>query len=253
VNISGSIPNTFVAMTSCDMTYLRDHGPAFTASVAKAGNSCHIHTVNPSPNYHFSKIERYFKNAFEKLRINETQNITFTTSKFNIRKLSNEEIRTYYACSRFLVAERLLHFGCNSLFITDIDCVFMFRVDPPNTDLGIFLRNSLPGTVGWESEGTKVAAGAVYYSEKMLYFAQEVATTIMENPLVWFLDQVALSKAYEKHKDHLAVHKYTKDFLDWEFLPKTTIWTGKGLRKHDNLTYVYKKNEFTKMFDKAVV
>jgi hypothetical protein len=41
--------------------------------------------------------------------------------------------------------------------------------------------------------------------------------------------------------------------MDWEFREGTNIWTGKGPRKYDNPVYVGKKDQFTKMFQEALL
>ena len=251
MNLTGQIPSNFAAMTSCDMEYLKDHGPAFVASVGKAGNNSHVHTVNPSLSY--ARLADILNIGFQKLKISEGQRLSLTTSSFDIKGLSSESTRTYYACSRFLAAAELLNHGCGPLFITDIDCLFMDHVDIPDANIGLFLRDPLPGTFGWENEGTRVAAGAVYYAANMELFAREVANTIEQSPLVWFLDQVAISRAYQNFKQYLTIHKYTEDFMDWEFREGTNIWTGKGNRKYDNPIYVGKKDQFTKMFQEALL
>ena len=69
MNLTGQIPSNFAAMTSCDMEYLKDHGPAFVASVAKAGNNCHVHTVNPSLSY--ARLADILNIGFQKLKISE--------------------------------------------------------------------------------------------------------------------------------------------------------------------------------------
>jgi hypothetical protein len=248
--IHGNFQNNFFAMTSCDPLYLADHGPAFVASVAKAGNNCHINVVLPTQSAMID-IADYTK-AFRALRKYNTQSISFTFSEFDITGKKNEEIRTYYACSRFIVASDLLNFGSGSMFITDVDCIFMDVVPEPDANLGIFLRESLPGTVGWEAEGTRVAAGAVYYNRNIGMFADSVSSIIQSSPLAWFLDQVALSRCYTDYKDSMNVHLYDSKFMDWEFIEGTTIWTGKGPRKYNNPVYVAKKNEYTKMFREAL-
>ena len=39
------------------------------------------------------------------------------------------------------------------------------------------------------------------------------------------------------------------EFMDWEFIEGTTIWTGKGPRKYDNPVYVGKKEEFADLLE----
>ena len=68
--------------------------------------------------------------------------------------------------------------------------------------------------------------------------------------LRWFVDQVALYEQYieegwDKRSDFI---DFGANVMDWQFLPDSYIWTGKGDRKYNNTTYVNKKVEFHKCF-----
>jgi hypothetical protein len=123
----------------------------------------------------------------------------------------------------------------------------MKKIEEPSAQVGLFLREPLPGTQGWENQGTRVAAGAVYYSREAVDFAEQVSTRIRKGPILWFLDQVAISEIYQQNLSNYQYEYFDDKFMDWEFVEGTTIWTGKGPRKYDNQTYVAKKNEFDRM------
>lgn len=246
--IKGEIPTKFTTLVSCDPVYLRAHGPAFVASAGLCNNRIHLHIIDPSEDdmqFAFdlrTKMINMCGSTFDRMTITSERAILFDANGI---PFSAESRRTYYACSRFLVADQLFFLGSNSLFITDIDSLFMTQIDEPAADIGLFLRDHIPGTVGWEERGTKVAAGAVYYNKSHAWFASEVAHIIMHSDFRWFLDQVALNMTYEKHKDDIAkFHQFTPKFLDWEFVEGTSIWTGKGPRKTDNPRYVEQKIKF---------
>jgi len=241
MKIIGDIPNTFTSLASCDSLYMREHAPALAASCALVDNDLHVHMINPMHD-DFTTLQVINEGA---KKLNDKFRLTVSYEESDLRKLSAEERRTYFACNRFLVANELLALGSDSLFITDVDCLFMQHVSQADATLGLFLREALPGTVGWEREGTKVAAGAVYYHKSIGWFAKEVADIISNNPYRWFLDQAALSRVYQKHKLDIDNFRcFDEKFLDWKFKQGTTIWTGKGARKHDNPIYVSKKKEF---------
>lgn len=235
----GEIPTGFVIMSSCDPVYLRAHAPAWIASCALAGNNAHLHIINPSDDdLAFAYTLRL---RAKKLNTDFVMTITADDTK---QHLEPEALRTYYACNRFLFARDMLNHANVSMLITDVDCLLMRRVYEPKADFGIFLREPLPGTVGWEREGSRVAAGAVYYSKQVPGIAEAVAQLIDSNDLRWFLDQAALSAVYNSVKDKVKMHYFDSTFLDWEFVEGTNIWTGKGPRKYDNPTYVAKKEWF---------
>ena len=136
---------------------------------------------------------------------------------------------------------------CEAAIILDIDNILMNEVQWNNCDIGLFLRDPLPGTVGWEHESTHVAAGIVSYSTPLgLDFLNRVSDKIKSyKELRWFADQNALWKVYEENKHKLSTFVYDGSIMDWEFKPDTMLWTGKGPRKYDDPTYVSKDNELT--------
>jgi len=240
----GDIPDSFTALASCDSDYLYVHAPALAASCALSDNKLHLHVINASQkDWAFMQKLRLCAQ-----KLSGRVNMTLSSEDTDLSTLSKEEARTYYACNRFLVAQQLLELGSASMFISDVDSLFMRHVDEPDADIGLFLRDPLPGVTGWEAEGTRIAAGAVYYNKnRAKVFAAEVSNIIMLGQLRWFLDQYALSTSYRKHEHSIKLHKYTDKFMDWEFIIGTNIWTGKGPRKYDNIKYVNKKKDFENM------
>lgn len=231
----------FTTLVSCDSVYLHDHAPAFAASAAVYNNQSHIHIINPEAD----DLTFAYKLRDNMTRITKNALLTISHENTDLSALSKEERRTYYACNRFLLADELFNLNSGSLFITDVDSIFMAHIEEPNAQLGLFLRESIPNTIDWEQEGTKVAAGAVYYNKSIAWFAKKVADIIRNNELRWFLDQMAINSVYRKYKHEITeFHQFTSQFLDWEFADGTSIWTGKGPRKFDNPRYVSQKNIF---------
>ena len=128
----------------------------------------------------------------------------------------------------------------------DTDCIFMNDFEYPETPTGYFPREALPGTIGWEAKGTRVAAGCVYTDSRALPIAQAIAKRIEQGPMRWFIDQIALAEIFELVNDN-DVTKFDGNFMDWEFIEGTVIWTGKGPRKHENETYLEAKNKFNRL------
>jgi hypothetical protein len=237
-------PDKLCVMTSCDQAYLESHGPAFVASNAIAGNSIHIHLMeNPG-----MRQVNLAKLTSLKLRYNAIArgtHMTFSTETLQVPKgVNSETLRTYYASNRFLVAPRLLSTGC-AMYLSDIDSIFMAKMEKLDADVGLFLRESLPGTVGWEALGTKVAAGLVYYSgsDGSRNFATKVENNLNTNGLTWFTDQVSLYQAYTYYEKMLKFHTFDMSVMDWEFRDGSPIWTGKGTRKDLDQRYLAKKLE----------
>ena len=231
MQIDGTIPEGDVIMASCDSVYFDNFAVPLIYSANEHGNDIHIHIINPSPS-----------NISTADKLKEKLDIRFTYTTENTENTTRE----YYSCNRFLVAPHFLK-KAERLFIIDTDCLIMKKLEFPNTDLGLFLRTPLPGTIGWEYEGTHVAAGTVMYTKKAIEFAEEVASIITSNPMIWFLDQVALWRAYCKHETNYSVTRFTQKDMDWDFKEETSIWTGKGSRKYENQIYCAMQQKYRSM------
>ena len=234
-NVIGERPRKFCLFTSCDPKYLRDHAQAYISSCAKAENNVHLHVINASVNdwTYMQILKMGYKLMFP------SGEMTISSEDTDLPTISEEQKRTYYACNRFIVASSIIN---QPMLITDIDCLIMKHIDPLETDLGIFLREPLPGVNDWEREGSRVAAGAVFVKETAKEFLQSVAQIILDNEWRWFLDQTALSISYQHFKTKYTCTAFGTDFMDWEFIDGTTIWTGKGDRKYSNPKYLGMKN-----------
>lgn len=229
-------PDYPVVFASCDSRYFIEHGPAFIASANAIGKNVHIHLYDAT-----AEASSLFVNiqSFQNLKIKLTVSGSSPVQEF----ASHDEYRTYCACMRFIVLPELLVSAKNVLTL-DIDCLLMKDFDFPQKSVAYFPREPIPGTVGWENQGTRVAAGAVYFNEDAINLTKKIKDRILQGPLKWFLDQIALSEVL----DNVDAHHFDSEFMDWEFKEGTTIWTGKGPRKYDNPVYISKKKEFNDMF-----
>lgn len=245
LNIIGEAPKSFCLLTSCDSNYLKDHARAYIISCAKAENNVHLHVINAG-----ADEWTYMKTL--KMRYNilfPSGEMSISSENTDINNLSAEKKRTYYACNRFIVASSMI---TAPMCITDIDCLIMKHIDPLNTDLGLFLREPLPGVNDWEREGSRVAAGAVFVKETAKEFLESTTQIILDNELRWFLDQTALNISYQHFKTKYSCTTFGPDFMDWEFLPDTTIWTGKGDRKYNNHKYLNMKKYYQDFNEKSL-
>jgi hypothetical protein len=226
---------------SCDSVYLNQHAPALIASAAYAENSIHLHVIQPK-HEDFDFLD-HLSSRYNKIVGWPQSEFTYSTAPMWTDAKESEARRTVYATDRFLSVMTQMIARPDQYLIIDTDCLIMKHIDESDLhgDVGLFLRDPLPGTVGWEARGTRCAAGAVFYSSRSMGFAQAVASRIRQGPLAWFLDQVAISETYSAMGENYRYQYFDSNFMDWEFKEGTTIWTGKGPRKYDNPTYVAKK------------
>jgi len=225
---------------SCDSKYFIDHVVPWGESITRFDINAHAHIINPSLDC-FSLID-HLKINMPKLAV--TFEVTDLPNNLNTQ-------RVYYSCNRFMVADKIVPYA-NTIAITDIDCLLMKKVDIPTAPIGIFLRDSLPGTIGWEFQGTKCAAGILSVSGAGKGFLNMVHARINEividNGWRWFTDQVAIFEVYRSMGLEDEVFKYTKEWLDWDFVDNTIIWTGKGDRKYKDETYLKAKENVTESY-----
>ena len=232
--------------TSCDSVYLRAHAPALVASAAAMDNSIHINVCNAGEG------DRDFldglSSKYHKIAGWPQSEFSWSMSSLWAKAEDAQQLRTMYACDRFLTAKNIIELHKENLLIVDTDCLIMDHIfDIHDEQIGLFLRDPLPGTQGWENAGSRVAAGAVFVSQDAVEFLDTVAQRIRKGPLAWFLDQVAINEAYQTHMDDYRFKYFDSQFMDWEFVEGTTIWTGKGPRKYENETYLAKKRDFERM------
>ena len=235
MNLYGELPKQPVVFAACDSKYFIDHAQAFVYSANDVGKDVHVHVVNPTDEVLSLAV---LLNATTKVKT------TFSFNDANLSQATPEQTRTFYACLRFMVLPHILA-TAKQVLALDIDCYTMqpFLFDR-RARAGYFPREPLPGTAGWEAQGTRVAAGAVYVAD--MNIANAIAKGIETVELRWFADQIVLSQVFDQVGDE-GIIKFDEKFMDWEFKQGTTIWTGKGPRKYDNPKYVKKKKEFTRL------
>jgi len=231
---------------SCDSKYLRVHAPALVASAAYHNNSIHINVIAPGQDDR--DILDDMSSKYHKISEWPHSDFSWSMSTMYACPKDSEELRTVYACDRFLTAGLVMQNHEWDLLIIDTDCLVMQHIEPILDDqVGLFLRESLPGTQGWENAGSRVAAGAVFISQEAVPFLEKIENRIRKGPLAWFLDQVAINEAYQEDITDYRFRYFDAQFMDWEFVEGTTIWTGKGPRKYENEKYLAKKAFFERM------
>lgn len=231
-----------ILFASCDPLYFERHAPAFLVSAALAKHNAVVNVVGEET----SKIRETVSKINEKFGSAHVVNFSDPPPKH----FNDAERKTFYACSRFTLLPSLLPLFSPAL-VLDIDCMIMKHIPEPDYDIGMFLREPLPGTIGWEAEGTRVAAGALFIGLKDINAAKLIRGAIESRAKIdgwnWFLDQIALNTVYQSYiKDNASIkfHTYDQSFMDWEFVEGSSCWTGKGSRKYDNPKYLAKKKEF---------
>lgn len=225
--IYGELPTSPVIYAACDSGYFIDHALPFAVSSSEAGFDTHVHITNPTPEVfsHCGIINSCCDNR-----------VTYTFDDVNLSELPEESQRAFYACLRFHVLPNLLP-SATKVLTLDIDCLVMKSFEFPETPCGYFPRPNE------EHPGMRVAAGAVYMTNESKNIAESISIALNTASLEWFVDQMALSHVFDQVPSEF-ITCFDNEFMDWDFVEGTAIWTGKGPRKFDNTTYVAKKTEF---------
>jgi len=231
--IYGELPTKRVVYAACDKEYFKSHAPSLIYSLNDIGKDIHIHICEPDPSV--LNMEAVLKKDID----------TTLTCSYNDIGATPIDARAYYSCLRFMMLPQIL-VNAGAVMTVDVDCVFMNDFEWPKTDTGYFPRESLEGTIGWEAEGTRVAAGCVYLTSNAIAVAEAVNERISKGPMRWFIDQIALSEVFNRVEDE-DITKFDGKFMDWEFLEGTVIWTGKGPRKYENNKYLKAKKSFNRL------
>jgi len=238
--IYGKTSTDFTLMAACDEKYLLDHAKGFTSSAALAKNNIHLHVTNPTDKG--LKYLEFLSAGYNILYPEGKCTTSYDTIDISLYKRT-EYKKTFYACNRFLVAADVMQ---ADILLLDIDCFIMKHIDNIDADIGLYLRT---GNIykEWNGEAGQVAAGVVYIKKEHKDFLHVVKDFIDNNKKHWFVDQVALKRAYEAFPKK-RYHVFDNKFMDWDFKPNTTIWTGKGDRKTLNAIYTNKHKEFKNLF-----
>lgn len=236
--IYGETTDKFTIFTSCDPVYLKEHAKGLVTSCALNKNNVHIHVTNPK-DYDLKYLE-YLQAGYNILCPELC--MTYSYDTIDLKNYNKEQRKTFYACNRFIVGPEVIKGNC---LLLDVDCFIMEHIDPIDADIGLYLRNDKYPE--WGGLAGKIAAGSVYCDYNHLDFLVYTKDFIESNKMLWFVDQVALLKAFEHYTDK-KYYFFDNKYLDWDFKPNTKIWTGKGTRKSLDATYGAKHKEFKRKF-----
>ena len=78
-------------------------------------------------------------------------------------------------------------------------------------------------------------------------YSRYISVSQKESKLAVILGTIgALSETFSR-LDEKNITKFDGNFMDWEFVEDTVIWTGKGPRKYENQRYLKAKNDFNRL------
>lgn len=189
-----------VIVFACDEVYWRAFSERTIASLLRANPDAtiHVHVVFPGPECleALQAKKRAHQHSF---------NFSYEMDHpgHGVSQLPGDRKKVYYACSRFIVAGRLLDYYRRPLILLDVDAVFQ-------RPLGTLIRDLREGHVALihrpnSSPLYEVAAGFLYldHSDVAASFISDVSSYIVQKISqghgYWFLDQIALYLTYLRY------------------------------------------------------
>lgn len=230
-SIYGELPKGRVIFSACDSKYFMEYAGSFACSAVANGFNVHIHVVNPTEDV-FSYAGMISTASDKKCTF------TFHDMDFSCNP-EDEQVLSYYASCRFLVAPHILRFA-QQMLVLDIDGLIMKSFDFPQKAIGYFKREPLEGADEWLKKGSIIAAGAIFLDIR----AQDICDSIVQQltilPQRWFNDQVALYNVL-RNLPESDVELFSVSMIDHQFNPESFVWTAKGNRKYKSQTYINQK------------
>jgi hypothetical protein len=145
------------------------------------------------------------------------------------QKLGREELlklirQTYYACGRFVRLAELLRPGQRCLSIDVDGLVRRPFVDQLGTKDFYLYEKPKDGT---HLAGAILFNGTAGSHEFLQEYAKRLRSSMDQDDLYWFLDQLILDQLVSKyHKGLLPI-----SYIDWAMRDESAIWSAKGPRK----------------------
>jgi hypothetical protein len=226
-------------VASCDLSYFKLYGHPYVKSARKHGMTVCV-------NIDFDETNKENLEYIEDLKKMYPGSYFYFSDM--LPQLPSVEKKFVYAYGRFVFGQFLLEDNIfDAILLTDIDCVFNRPVDWDDfkdVEYSLYRRAPLPGTIDWEAEGTKIAAGACYFgpgSKHFLFRMIELFNKVdYATRTRWFFDQYALELVRQEveYAGTMRFRQMPDKYIDWNFNPESCIWTAKGPIKQSE---AYKK------------
>lgn len=225
--------------STCDSEYFK-YAKALVRSVDlfSPGFSFLLHLVNPS--------NEICNAAVELAASLKNTRLAVSTESIDLTDWSQDQRRTYYACSRFSRLSRLLNeCGTTAILCLDADSLIVNPIDHDftdkiNADVVVDLRDA----ENPNQEHLAIAAGAIwlrpsYHVQKFaLDLAEEIDRLVQSRKLNWFADQVIFYRQMQTHVRSVRFFNLKRKYLDWNFGENSIVWSAKGQRKESDFRFL---------------
>jgi hypothetical protein len=140
---------------------------------------------------------------------------------------------------------RLLLDGCDYLLFLDADSIIrrdLSRLIDMIDDSDILIhKRDRPEEfmrVAAGAIGVKRSAGTIRFFERLIARVDELGNR------TFFSDQLAFYRTALETDGEVKISHLPIEYIDWEFSPDSSIWTGKGQRKHESRIYLDEEKHY---------
>lgn len=193
---------------AADNLYLDQYGKALAKSLKKYApwSNIHIHIFNPTP---------------DQLEWCSENNITCSYESVDT---TINELRTYYACVRFIRVPEIFSAACR---VISLDCDGIV-IKPITKDK--FINDTNISRVLWREKKQTSLASSVFYGpdDFRVLYANRLRPYFENDGFQWFLDQTVMDVMIQAKEVAITA---SADWGSSKIRKDSLIWTGKGDRK----------------------
>lgn len=246
--------------TACDTNYFEQFGRQLISSIQANGNlGVHLHLFNPtneqidyclsgpkvSVTYEYINAGAFDCAAqrWNTIPISESEKSYYDRTvnamgKGQDRSITERMQKTYFACARFI---RLAEIFKSTVPVLCIDVDAVVRQLPPvlPKDKDFYLHK-ITGKKARILAGGMFLHPTVSTQSFLNEYADILRKKLEQDYVYWGLDQDLLDPIVPKYNHG----QLPIEYIDWNMLPRSYIWTAKGTRKNDTV-FVNEKQKYT--------
>ena len=232
--------------TACDSEYFSSFGRTLINSIhTNTDLGVHVHLFNPLPDqlefcsrknisFTYETVdsglfvtagERWNRAALSDLEQTQLDRTRTAMRKGHDRSILERIQKTYYACARFV---RLAELFAQSVPVLSVDVDAVVRATPVAlSDQHDFYIHQITG------RKARILAGGVFLNptagsqDFLNAYAAEITQYLNNDYIYWGLDQDILDRVVPMFN----YGQLPGEYIDWNMLPNSYIWTAKGTRK----------------------
>jgi hypothetical protein len=238
----------FFIYAAGDSDYFQDFGPALIGSVQKNTTfGIHLHLYNPtaeqiqycrsqervSVTFELAPLalfepatQPWLADSTDPVQQDRRRRMINAMGKGQDPSIQHRVQRTYFACARFIRLQQLIR-PTTTVLAIDIDAVVRKNF-PTLSNMQDFYIHHISGRRARYLAGGIYLTGANGGYEFLSEYARTLKHQIEQDSWYWGIDQDVLDSIVPRYR----WEQLPMEFIDWEMLESSYIWTAKGTRKN---------------------